>query len=153
MNQKLNQLLQDCQDFFSFIGSLYGICGALTSLFPLSGKVAQFMPPPPHHPKLFSLTATLLCLFVTLSSFVHRDRRNISIAENSWNNFLRGLACMLVYTLVSPFVLREFNIQDGVLKLFLEVIKILTYWGTFGFFTGAFVTLAIAEYIRKSNLK
>lgn len=151
MNQKLNQLLQDCRDFFSFIGSLYGICATTTSLFPLFGEVTKLVPMPPYHPRLFSLVATLLCLFVTLSTYVHRDQRYIPVAEHSWKNFFRGLASLLLYTLVVPFLIQEFEIQRGLIRLCVDVLKILTYWGTFGFFTWAFVTLAVTEYNKRAR--
>jgi hypothetical protein len=164
------QFLQELKEFLAFLQSLWGLLVGITALFPLSNVFANLIPLGTIHdpqgslgflsPALLTATATLVTLFVILSTFGRRSdveapEQRGRIRRQARRSFAMGVFALAVYLAIYfgiyPLWYEPHNVFEGDPRLLIGDFALLMSYGTFfALATRAFMLLAMLEYFAKS---
>jgi len=164
------QFLQELKEFFVFLQSLWGLLAGVTVLFPLSNVFTKLVPLGTIHdpqgslgflsPALVTATATLVTLFVILSTFGRR--RDVGAPEQRGRirrqarlAFAVGLFALALYLAayfgIHPLCYEPCNVFEGDPRLLIgDFALLVTYSTFFALTTRAFMLLAMLEYFASS---
>ncbi|MGZ8155755.1 MAG: hypothetical protein ACXWUH_12785 [Burkholderiales bacterium] len=165
--------LHELQSFLSFLGSLWGVLAGISVFFPLSNVLLEVIPMRPYgedggvynhiRPALIVALATIVTLFVLLSTFVGRARfrdPRVSRAAHrkAWISLALGVVALLAYLALHQVYLQyawsEWNWgSDDPRKLLVEVPLTLAFVAFFSLVTRAFVLLGMIEYFRGEGIE
>jgi hypothetical protein len=159
--------VEELQAYVTFLGSLWGILGSISVLFPLSNTFFRILPiaPPAEtpwlgpkllDPPLISAFATLACLYVIFYSFGQRTElqggNRTGIQSRASRSF--GIGILSVFLYLADFYVVPNFVQEGALipptdpVLFVyDLTLVVFYSGFFVFLTRAFVLLGLLEYL------
>jgi hypothetical protein len=164
-------VLGELRAFVAFLGNLWGVLAGISVFFPLSNVLVKVIPlgrygeeggvydllPPP----LVTGVATVVTLFVILSTFAHRtalktDSAATGIERRAWLSFVGGLlaltAYLIIHTVYGEYAWSVWGWGSGdPRKLLAEVPLLATYCAWFSLITRAFVLLAMREFFGRSS--
>jgi hypothetical protein len=165
--------LKDFKDFMVFLQSLWGILAGISVFFPLSNVFSNIIPignfydEPPgsgafayFNPEIITATATLITLFVVLSTFIKRHKLKYKklafIQGGAWLYFSIGLSSLILYLVLNfgiyDLIYGPFEIWDGdPRRLIGDVILLITYSIFFALITKAFMLLGMIEFFRRET--
>ncbi|MCF8106758.1 MAG: hypothetical protein K9K64_14845 [Desulfohalobiaceae bacterium] len=149
---------KDLREFLQYIGSMWGILGGATVLFPLADVLFQVIPLPvdPYQksvaPVAIPLTS-LTALFILLSTFVQRYQTGLLTARRSGKYFAVGMVSLILFFLLDHF---EYPLRAGFFPgldstddyTLLLVGVVPFYIIFFAAVTRAFAILALIEFQR-----
>ena len=162
--------LKEFKEFVSFLQNLWGMLAAISILFPLSNIFMKIIPLEIFDhggalvwfsPQLFTTIATVVSLFLVLSTFGQRDnfhstRKRAAIQKQAWISFLVGLAALIIYLAgyyfiaVNAYDVLGWESADS-RRLIGEIPLLVLYGSFFALFTRAFVLLAMIEFFKRSR--
>lgn len=158
--------LKEFREFIKFLSTLWGLLAGISVFFPLSSVFFKVIPLGAYgdngvfnhlSPPLITAVATVVTLFVVLSTFGRRDefggsgRR--SARRQAWISMGVGMAALITYMTIHQ-IYAEYGYSgfglgsDDPLKLFFEIPLLVAYTAFFSLFTRAFMLLGMAEFYR-----
>jgi hypothetical protein len=158
--------LKEFRDFITFLGTLWGILAGISVFFPLSSVFFEVIPLKGYEadgvfnhlsPPLISTVATVVTLFVILSTFGRRDefrgrsRRNVRL--HAWISMGVSMAALMTYMTIHQ-IYAEYGYSvfglgsDDPRKLLFEIPLLAAYTAFFSLLTRAFMLLGMAEFYR-----
>lgn len=158
--------LQEFREFITFLNSLWGVLAGISVFFPLSSTFLGVIPLASYEadgvfdhlsPPLITAVATVITLFVVLSTFGRRDefrgmgRRNAR--HQAWISMGVSMAALIAYITIHQ-IYAEYGYSGFGLgsndprKLFFEVPLLVVYTSFFSLLTRAFMLLGMAEFYR-----
>ncbi len=160
--------LHELQSFLTFLGSLWGVLAGISVFFPLSNVLLEVIPMRPYGedggvynhilPSVIVALATVVTLFVLLSTFVARARFRSPHFARAAVRKARASFALGIFALIGYLVLHQVYAQyawsewnwgsDDPRKLLVEVPLTLAYIAFFSLVTRAFVLLGMIEYFR-----
>jgi len=159
--------LEELQDLFAFLRSLWGILAGVTLFFPLSTALFQLVPVEYRwdtdnwmrgfsffRPQLVILITTLTLIFVMFWLVSHRaqfkSRRQRAIQRRAFRAFTLGIVSLLVYLTAYEAVsdlTKSLEIYRGNPAIIPgDLILLISYAGFFVSLTVAFMLLGMIEY-------
>lgn len=160
--------LKEFREFITFLGSLWGILAGISVFFPLSSVLLKVIPLQKYgdnggvfnilSPQLITAVATVVTLFIVLSTFGSRDayheigRRN-NARRQAWISMGVSMAALITYMTIhqvySELGYSKFGLGgDDPRKLFFEVPLMFAYTALFSLLTRAFMLLGMTEFYR-----
>jgi hypothetical protein len=158
--------LREFREFIKFLSTLWGLLAGISVFFPLSSVFFKVIPLGAYgatgvfnhlSPPLITAVATVVTLFVVLSTFGRRDefkglgRRDAR--RQAWISMVVGMAALIAYMTIHQ-IYAEYGYSgfglgsDDPLKLFFEIPLLVAYTVFFSLFTRAFMLLGMAEFYR-----
>ena len=157
--------LGELREFVAFLGNLWGILAGISVFFPLSNVLVKVIPLGRYgddggvydhlSPPLVTAIATLVTLFVILSTFARRSAfktdRAGRIERRARLSFAAGVlaltAYLVIHTVYAQYAWSEWGWGSGdPRKLLAEVPLLATYCAWFSLITRAFLLLAMKEF-------
>ncbi len=158
------KFLGELREFVAFLKGLWGVLTGFSVLFPLSSVFFEVIPVKTGaedgafwflSPRLITAVATLLTLFIVLSTFSNRSRLS-GIGRRSWVSFGIGVSALIIYLVIYAIKLNIYDItgwESGDLRhLILEVPLLVFYSVFFAFVTKAFTLLGLLEFYRETEI-
>ncbi len=165
--------IEEFRAFFAFVQDLWGMLAGVSIFFPLSNELMRVIPiggfydEPPgsgafqyFSPELVTSIATLVTLFVVVSTFGRRHRYNVGnfapVRRQAWLAFGLGIASLALY-LTGNFGIYElcygpYRIWgDDPRRLIGDMFLLSTYSVFFALTTRAFTLLGMAEFFGARN--
>jgi hypothetical protein len=163
--------LDELRAFVGFLGNLWGILAGISVFFPVSNVLVKVIPLGRYgddggvydhlQPPLVTAVATLVTLFMILSTFARRDtfkaRDSIPRVErHAWLSFAAGVFALMVYlvvhTLYAEYAWSAWGWGSGdPRKLLAEVPLLAAYCAWFALITRAFLLLAMREFFGRES--
>jgi hypothetical protein len=163
--------LDELQAFVTFLGNLWGLLAGISVFFPLSNVLVKVIPLGRYgeeggvydhlQPSLVTGVATVVTLFVILSTFAHRnafrtDGAAAGIGRRAWLSFAGGVlalvAYLVIHTVYAQYAWSAWGWGSGdPRKLLAEVPLLATYCAWFSLITRAFVLLAMKEFFGRPS--
>jgi hypothetical protein len=164
--QRGADFLREFREFIAFISTLWGLLAGISVFFPISSVFIQVIPLKAldndgvfniFSPPLITTVATVVTLFVVLSTFGRRDelkglgRRDAR--RQAWISMGLGIAALIIYMTIhqiySEYAYSIFGmVTDDPRKLFFEVPLLAAYTVFFSLLTRAFMLLGMTEFYR-----
>jgi hypothetical protein len=162
--------LTEFEDFTAFLQNLWGVLAGVSILFPLSNVFTKIIPLETFDsggalvwfsPQLFTTIATVVSLFLILSTFGQRDnfqstKKRATIKKQTWISFVIGLAMLTIYLAGYYFI--AINAYDTLgwesadsRRLIGEIPLFVSYGSFFALLTRAFVMLAMLEFFKRGK--
>lgn len=160
------EFLKEFREFTTFISTLWGILAGISVFFPLSSVVLKVIPLKAYEadgvfehllPPLITTVATVVTLFVILSTFGRRDQfrgtGRSKARRQAWLSMGIGMAALMAYISVhqvyAQYGYAYFGLGSGdPRKLFFEIPLLLAYTVFFSLLTRAFMLLGMAEFYK-----
>ncbi len=162
--------IKELRDFILFLQNLWSILAGISVLFPLSNVFAMIIPLQTSReggvyvhlsPFLITAIATLVSLFVILSTFTNRNtfeeqRKLRKIRRQAWISFVVGILALVIYLAIYVFT-AEYPYtkwgwgSDDPRFLFFEVPLLIAYSTFFAMMTRAFMILGMIEFFGKEG--
>ncbi len=165
--------IEEFRAFFAFVQDLWGMLAGVSIFFPLSNELMRIIPiggfydEPPgsgafqyFSPELVTSIATLVTLFVVVSTFGRRHRYDVGnfapVRRQAWLAFGLGIASLALY-LTGNFGMYElcygpYRIWgDDPRRLIGDMFLLSTYSVFFALTTRAFTLLGMAEFFGARN--
>jgi len=161
---------KELRDFILFIQNLWGSLAGISVLFPLSNVFVMIIPLQIFEedgvyvhlsPSLITAIATLVSLFVILSTFTNRStfkeqRKRREIQRQAWISFVVGILALVIYLAIYvatfEYAWSEWGWESGdPRKLFAEVPLLIAYSTFFAMMTRAFMLLGMIEFFGKES--
>lgn len=152
----------DLPGFVKYVGSLWGVVGAVTAVFPLADAMVRVIPLPVDAygndtaPIAIPL-ATLVSLFVLVYTFVQRDTPRSTTARRASTFLALGMVSLAVFFLLEHFeeplrmrFLGGLESSDDYALLLVVVVPF--YIAFFACATRAFAVLALIEFKRRGGV-
>lgn len=163
--------LGELRAFVAFLGNLWGVLAGISVFFPLSNVLVRVIPLGRYgedggvydhlSPALVTALATLVTLFVILSTFARRDTYKTgdeapSIERRAWLSFVAGVvaltAYLVIHTVYAEYAWSAWGWGSGdPRKLLAEVPLLAMYCAWYSLITRAFLMLAMKEYFGRSS--
>jgi hypothetical protein len=173
-SNKGKAFLEEFRDFIAFLQSLWGMLAGISVFFPLSNVLSKVIPlgniydEPPgsgafqyFSPDLVTAVATLITLFVILSTFGRRHKYRAQkemhlIRRHAWLSFAVGLLFLILYLVVNFGIYDLFygpwEIWGGdPRRLIGDIILLLSYSAFFALMTRAFMLLGMIEFFGQES--
>jgi hypothetical protein len=158
--------LREFRAFIMFIRTLWGLLAGISVFFPLSTAFFDAIPVAAYEadgvfnhlsPPLITATATIVTLFVILSTFGRRDefaglgRRHAR--RQAWISMAFSMAALMTYITIhqvyDEYGYSVFGLGSGdPRKLLFEIPLLIAYASFFSLLTRAFMLLGLAEFYR-----
>lgn len=158
--------LEELRAFVAFLGSLWGLLAGISVFFPMSNVLVKVIPLGEYgedggvydhfRPPLVTAVATVVTLFLILSTFVRRDAFKAPesagrIERQAWLSFGGGVAALVAYLVIhtayAQYAWSAWGWSSGdPRKLFAEVPLLAAYCAWFALITRAFLLLAMREF-------
>jgi hypothetical protein len=158
--------LGELRAFVAFLGNLWGLLAGISVFFPLSNVLVKVIPLGRFgddggvydhlSPPLVTGVATLVTLFVILSTFARRhtfkaDTAGPAIERRAWLSFAAGALALttylVVHTVYAQYAWSAWGWGSGdPRKLLAEIPLLATYCAWFSLITRAFLLLAMKEF-------
>lgn len=155
--------LEELRAFLVFLQSLWGILTGISIFFPLSNEFFKVIPLELASedgaffyvsPRLITAFATLVTLFVFLSTFSNRGSRS-RLSRRAWVSFIVGGVAVLAYLGTYAIKVQIYDLagweSDDPRHLLLELPLLLLYSTFFALVTRAFVLLGLLEFYRQAE--
>jgi len=159
--------LTEFREFITFLSTLWGLLAGISVFFPLSSVLLKAIPLGKYgendglfnilSPQLITLVATVVTLFVILSTFGRRNvfkGQGVRIARRQgWISMGASMAALITYITIHQVYGEHAYITFGMgsddpRKLIFEVPLLLTYAAFFSLLTRAFMLLGMIEFYR-----
>jgi hypothetical protein len=159
------KFLNEFREFITFLRTLWGLLGGISVFFPLSNLLLKSIPLKAYEeggvfnilsPRLITVLATVLTLFLILSTFGRRDefkKRKHKARRQAWISMGISLAALMVYMVIhqiyDEYAYSVFGFgSDDPGKLFFEIPLLFAYVAFFSLLTRAFMLLGMVEFYR-----
>jgi hypothetical protein len=160
------EFLKEFRAFVAFLQNLWGLLAGVSVFFPLSNLLLEAIPLQAYgeeggvynhlSPPLITTTATIVTLFVLLSTFMGRGRlrekkgRQAAV-HNAWVSFGVSILFLIAYVIFhqvyAEYAWAKWGWGSGdPRKLFAEVLLLMSYVAFFSLLTRAFVLLGMIEF-------
>lgn len=159
--------LKEFREFIAFLSTLWGLLAGISVFFPLSSVFLKVIPLKPYEadgvfnhlsPPLITAVATVVTLFLVLSTFGQRDeykemsRKNVR--RQAWISMgvsmIALIAYMTIHQIYAEYGDSVFGLgSDDPRKLFFEIPLLVAYTAFFALLTRAFMLLGMMEFYRK----
>jgi hypothetical protein len=164
--QKGAGFLREFREFITFLRTLWGLLAGISVFFPLSSVFLKVIPLEAYgangvfnilSPPLITVVATVVTLFVVLSTFGRRDEfRGLggrNARRQAWISMGVSMAALMTYMTIhqiyDEYAYSVFGIgSDDPRKLFFEIPLLVAYTAFFSLLTRAFMLLGMAEFYR-----
>jgi hypothetical protein len=165
--QRGTEFLKEFGQFITFLSNLWGLLAGISVFFPLSSAFIQVIPMKAYgddagvfnilSPPFITTVATIVTLFVILSTFGRRDSFNgpgkNGARYQAWVSMGISMTALITYMtahqIYGEYAWSVFGMgSDDPRKLFFEVPLLFTYTAFFSLLTRAFMLLGIAEFYR-----
>jgi hypothetical protein len=163
--------LDELKGFVAFLGNLWGVLAGLSVFFPISNVLVKVIPLGRYgddggvydhlSPELVTAVATLVALFLILSTFARRDafkapQASPRIERQAWLSFTAGVfalvAYLVIHTVYAQYAWSAWGWGSGdPRKLFAEVPLLAAYCAWFALITRAFLLLAMREFFSRES--
>lgn len=159
--------LREFREFITFLTTLWGLLAGISVFFPLSSVLLEAIPLGKYgendglfnifSPQLITLVATIVTLFVILSTFGRRNafkKQGVRNARSQgWISMVASMAALIIYIathqVYGEHAYSTFGMgSDDPRKLFFEVPLLLSYTAFFSLLTRAFMLLGMIELYR-----
>jgi hypothetical protein len=160
------EFLKEFHTFVTFLQNLWGLLAGVSVFFPFSNLLLEAIPLQAYgeeggvynlfSPPLITTAATIVTLFVLLSTFMGRERlcrknSRQATVQNAWVSFavslLFLLTYMILYQVYAEYAWAKWSWgSDDPRKLFVEVPLLISYAAFFSLLTRAFVLLGMIEF-------
>lgn len=159
--------LREFREFITFLSTLWGLLAGISVFFPLSSVFIQVIPLKAWgdndgvfnilSPPLITAVATVVTLFVVLSTFGRRDAlKGIGgrdARRQAWISMGVSMAALISYMAIHQiyyeYAYSVFGMgSDDPRKLFFEVPLLVAYTVFFSLLTRAFMLLGMTEFYR-----
>ena len=157
--------IEELKAFLLFLKELWGLLAGISVFFPLSNILLRTIPLGAYGddgvfdqlpPSLLTTLATVVTLFVVLSTFANRRRfqdpkKRQSTLRAAWLSFGIGIVSLLTYLVIHQ-AYREYAWEPwgwgsgDPRKLFAEIPLLITYVMFFSLLTRAFTLLGMIEF-------
>jgi len=157
--------IEELKAFLLFLKELWGLLAGISVFFPLSNILLRTIPLGAYGddgvfdqlpPSLLTALATVVTLFVVLSTFANRRRfqepkKRQSTLRAAWLSFGIGIVSLLTYLVIHQ-AYREYAWEPwgwgsgDPRKLFAEIPLLITYVMFFSLLTRAFTLLGMIEF-------
>jgi hypothetical protein len=158
--------LDELKAFVTFLGNLWGVLAGLSVFFPISNVLVKVIPLGRYGddggvydhlpPALVTAVATLVTLFLILSTFARRDAfkapgASPRVERQAWLSFAAGVlalvAYLVIHTVYAEYAWSAWGWGSGdPRKLLAEVPLLAAYCAWFALITRAFLLLAMREF-------
>ena len=158
--------IEEFREFITFLRTLWGLLAGISVFFPLSSVFLKAIPLEAYtengvfnilSPPLITVVATVVTLFVILSTFGIRDefraldRRNTR--RHAWISMGVSMAALMTYMVVhqiyDEYAYSVFGFGSGdPRKMFFEIPLLVAYTAFFSLLTRAFMLLGMVEFYR-----
>jgi len=158
--------LREFREFITFLGTLWGLLAGISVFFPLSSVFLKVIPLGAYEddgvfnhlsPPLITAVATVVTLFVVLSTFGRRDElkgvRRHHARRQAWISMGVGMVALISYMTIHQ-IYAEYGYSvfglgsDDPRKLFFEIPLLVAYSAFFALLTRAFMLLGMTEFYR-----
>ncbi len=152
----------DLRGFIGYLGSLWGVLGSITAVFPLADVLFKVIPLPVDAyeksaaPVAIPVTS-LVTLFTLFYTFVQRGKSRSATARRAGLFFILGMVSLVAFFLLEHF---EYQIRvwlfpslDSTDDYVLFLVGVVPFYvAFFACVTRAFATLALMEFRRRGGL-
>jgi hypothetical protein len=160
------EFLREIREFITFLSTLWGILAGISVFFPLSGVFLKVIPLKAYEadevfehlsPQLVTAVATVVTLFLVLSTFGRRDEfkgaRRTSVRRQAWISMGVSMTALVTYMIIhqiyAEYGYSVFGLGSGdPRKLFFEIPLLVAYTAFFALLTRAFMLLGMTEFYR-----
>jgi hypothetical protein len=156
--------LEEFREFLTFVGTLWGLLAGISVFFPLSSVFLNVIPLGSYgedgvfnilSPHLVTVVATVVTLFVVLSTFGRRDAFKVlgrrKVRRRAWFSMGVGLAALMIYMAThqtyGEYAYSVFGFgSDDPRKLLFEMPLLIAYTAFFSLLARAFMLLGMVEF-------
>lgn len=160
--------LREFFEFITFLRTLWGLLAGISVFFPLSGVFLKVIPLEAYtddgvfnilSPPLITVVATVVTLFIVLSTFSRRDAfRTLErgkVRRQAWISMGVSITALMTYMAIhqiyAEYAYSIFGFgSDDPGKMFFEIPLLVAYTTFFSLLTRAFMILGMMEFYRDS---